>query len=154
MTDAFIALGSNVGDREAHLAAALEKLCGLPGTRVLKISRWIETEPQGGPPQPPFLNGAAEIQTALEPRALLERLQQIERELGRPADHPRWAARTIDLDILSYGHTIIDEPGLTIPHPLMHERRFALEPMAEIAPDWIHPVFHQSARELLDHAHR
>ena len=139
MAVAFVALGSNLGRREENLRLAVEKLRALPGTQVVRVSCWIETDPVGGPPQGKFLNGAAELETRLVPRALLAELQKIERELGRPEPHEQWGPRVIDLDLLSYGDLVLDEPGLTLPHPRMQERPFVLIPLAEIAPGWRHP---------------
>lgn len=104
----------------------------------------------GGPPQGMYLNGAVEIQTALEPETLLLRLQEIEQLLGRPKRHARWGPRVIDLDLLTYDDKIVQGPDLILPHPHLHTRPFVLAPLAEIAPDWIHPVLNQSAKELLE----
>ena len=104
----------------------------------------------GGPPQGMYLNGAVEIQTRLDPPTLLLRLQEIERVLGRPEPHERWGPRVIDLDLLAYDDKIIEEPGLTLPHPQLHERPFVLAPLAEFAPGWIHPRLKRTAKELLE----
>ena len=128
MTRAYVGLGANLGDREA----AIRRAAGLIG--ALRLSTIRETEPWGLADQPRFLNAAAELDTGLPPRALLERLLAVERELGRTRDGPRWGPRTIDLDLLLYGRERLDEPGLTVPHPRLHERRFALEPLAELDP--------------------
>jgi 2-amino-4-hydroxy-6-hydroxymethyldihydropteridine diphosphokinase len=142
-TRAWIALGSNVGDRNAHLDAAVDALAALPGTRVLARSSWHETEPVGGPAgQGPYLNGAAAIETELDARALLAAMQRIEREQGRDrSGGVRNAPRTLDLDLLVYGDASadarIDEPGLEVPHPRLHEREFVLAPLAEIAPSLV-----------------
>ena len=129
MTRAYIGLGSNLGDREATMRAAV---AALPG--VLAVSTLRETEPVGVTDQPAFLNGAAAVETELTPRELLETLLAIERALGRER-RERWGPRTIDLDLLLYGAETVDEPGLTVPHPHLHERRFALEPLAELDPE-------------------
>jgi 2-amino-4-hydroxy-6-hydroxymethyldihydropteridine diphosphokinase len=134
MERAFVGLGSNLGDREATIRAALARLDG-----VVAVSRLRETDPVGFEDQPRFLNGVAAVDTELPPRALLERLLAIERELGRTRGGPRFGPRTIDLDLLVYGDLVLDEPGLTLPHPRLHERRFALEPLAELAPDLVVP---------------
>ena len=152
---AFVALGSNVGDREAHLRAAIDALGALPGTRVAACSSLHETDPIGPQPQGPYLNAVAELWTTLEPRTLLAALQSIERDRGRQrAAEARWGPRTLDLDLLLYGQDIIAEEGLIVPHPRMHERRFVLEPLVEIAPDALHPVLDQPAARLLDSLRR
>ena len=116
---------------------------------VVAVSRFRETEPVGVRDQPRFLNGAAAVDTELPPRELLEVLLGIERELGRVRDGTRWGPRTIDLDLLLYGGEMVDEPGLRVPHPRLHERRFALEPLAELDPDAVVPGAGRVS-ELLD----
>lgn len=138
MTDnvnAFIGLGSNLGDREASLRAALDRLGALPGTRLVRESSLMETEPVDSPPGAGlFLNGVAWIETSLAPLELLEALLAIERELGRDRKgQPRNAPRTIDLDLLLYGEQVIDQPELQVPHPRMSEREFVLWPLLQIA---------------------
>jgi 2-amino-4-hydroxy-6-hydroxymethyldihydropteridine diphosphokinase len=134
-----VGLGSNLGDREATLRRALELLAD-GEVRVVAVSSLRETEPVGFLDQPPFLNGAAVVETELEPRALLERLLAVERSLGRTrGDGPRYGPRTVDLDLLLYDERELAEPGLELPHPRLHERRFALEPLAELAPDAVVP---------------
>jgi 2-amino-4-hydroxy-6-hydroxymethyldihydropteridine diphosphokinase len=132
---AFVGLGSNLDDREAALRGALELL----GEDVVAVSSFRETDPVGYLDQPPFLNAAAALETGLAPRALLERLLEVERELGRTRDGPRFGPRTLDLDLLLYEDRVIDEPGLVVPHPRMAERRFVLEPLAELDPDLVVP---------------
>jgi 2-amino-4-hydroxy-6-hydroxymethyldihydropteridine diphosphokinase len=132
---AYVGLGSNLGDREGALRGALELL----GADVTAVSSVRETDPVGYLDQPPFLNGAAALETGLDPRALLERLLVVERELGRTRDGPRFGPRTIDLDLLVYEGRVIDEPGLVVPHPRLAERRFVLEPLAELDPDLVVP---------------
>jgi 2-amino-4-hydroxy-6-hydroxymethyldihydropteridine diphosphokinase len=134
MASAFVGLGANLGDREVTLRRALELLATRPGVQVVAVSTLRETDPVGHVDQPRFLNGAAALDTTLSPRELLDALLDIERELGRERAE-RWGPRTIDLDLLLYGDEQVDEPGLTVPHPRLHERRFALEPLAELAPD-------------------
>lgn len=132
---AYIGLGSNVGRRRETVLAAVELLAAEDGIEIMTISSLRETDPVGYEDQPPFLNGAAALETDLAPRALLETLLIVERQLGRVRGHgPRFGPRTIDLDLLLYGDEILEEPGLTLPHPRLHERRFALEPLAELDP--------------------
>jgi len=138
MSDAFVGIGSNLGDRETNLRRALELLAAEDGIEVVSVSRLRETDPVGPVEQPSFLNGAVRISTELPPRELLERLLEVEQRLGRVRGE-RWGPRTIDLDLLVYGDEIVDEPGLTLPHPRLHERRFALEPLAELAPALVVP---------------
>ena len=149
LEDVYIGLGSNMGDRQALLEKAVAEIGALPETRLVAHSQWLETEPVGGPPeQDPYLNGAAKVFTALEPEELLEQLNRIESRLGRIREE-KWGPRPVDLDILLFGNRIVCTPDLTIPHPLMHERRFVLEPLAEIAPYVVHPVLGITMLELL-----
>jgi 2-amino-4-hydroxy-6-hydroxymethyldihydropteridine diphosphokinase len=134
VTRAFVGLGTNLGDREQTLRAALDLLGRRPGVRVRGVSAFRETAPVGYVDQPDFLNAAAEVETTLGARELLDELLGVERSLGRSRDGPRFGPRTIDLDLLLYGDAVVDEPGLTVPHPRLHERRFALEPLAELDP--------------------
>jgi 2-amino-4-hydroxy-6-hydroxymethyldihydropteridine diphosphokinase len=132
---AFVALGSNLGDREATLRAAVGRLAGLPKTEVRGVSAFRDTEPVGYVHQPRFLNGAVELETGLAPRELLDALLELERDFGRDrSTSPPQGPRTLDLDLLLYGDEKIDEPGLEIPHPRLHERAFVLEPLAELDP--------------------
>jgi 2-amino-4-hydroxy-6-hydroxymethyldihydropteridine diphosphokinase len=124
-----------MGDREPMLWSAVHMLTFNPEVEVVAVSSIRETDPVGIADQPPFLNAAVAIDTELEPRALLDLLLAVEHELGRTRNGPRFGPRTIDLDLLLYGDEIVDEPGLTVPHPRLHERRFALEPLAELDPD-------------------
>ena len=139
MPRAYVGLGANIGDRERTIARALDLLRASPGVRVAAVSSLRETEPVGCADQPPFLNGAVALDTDLAPRALLELLLGAERQLGRVREGPRYGPRTIDLDVLVYGDEVVDEPGLTVPHPRLHERRFALEPLAELDPGLVVP---------------
>ncbi len=134
MTRAYVGLGSNLGDREATIRRALEALGAEPEIEVVAVATLRETDPVGYLDQPRFLNAAAAIETELSPRALLERLLAVERALGRTREGPRMGPRTIDLDLLVHGDAVLDEPELHLPHPRLHERRFVLEPLAEIAP--------------------
>jgi 2-amino-4-hydroxy-6-hydroxymethyldihydropteridine diphosphokinase len=136
---AYVGLGANLGDREATLRAALEELGRRPGVRVVAVSSFRETDPVGYLDQPRFLNGAAAIETELPPRELLATLLDVERELGRTREGPRFGPRTIDLDLLLVDGVELDEPGLTLPHPRLHERAFALAPLAELDPDLVVP---------------
>jgi 2-amino-4-hydroxy-6-hydroxymethyldihydropteridine diphosphokinase len=147
---AYIALGANLGDREANIRSALEKLNRTPGVAVTKVSGLMENPAVGGPPDSPaFLNAAAQFLTSLSARALLNRLLEIEHEIGR-IRREKWEARPIDLDLLLYDEQVLKVPGLTVPHPLMHQRRFVLEPLAQIAPEAMHPVLHRTISDLLN----
>ena len=132
---AFVGLGSNLGDREATLRAAVGRMRGLAGTEVKRVSSFRDTEPAGYLDQPRFLNGAVELETTLAPRALLDALLALERDLGRDRSaSPPHGPRTLDLDLLLYDQEVLDEPGLAVPHPRLHERLFVLEPLAELDP--------------------
>ena len=139
---AFVALGSNLGERAAALVGAREALDARDDTRVVAASRLWETAPVGPPGQGPYLNAVLAIETTLGPRALLDRLFEIERRAGRDraAASTRWGPRVLDLDLLIHADERIDEPGLQVPHPRLHERRFVLEPLCEIAADLEHPT--------------
>jgi 2-amino-4-hydroxy-6-hydroxymethyldihydropteridine diphosphokinase len=139
VTRAYIGLGANLGDREATIRRALELLDRDPDVSVVAVSTLRETEPVGYADQPRFLNGAAALETVLGPRDLLSRLLSVERALGRTRKGPRWGPRTIDLDLLLHGAEVVDEPGLRVPHPRLAERRFALEPLAELDPGLVLP---------------
>jgi 2-amino-4-hydroxy-6-hydroxymethyldihydropteridine diphosphokinase len=135
MVTAFVGIGSNLGEPERQIAAALDQLAAEEGLELVAVSSLRETEPVGYLDQPNFLNGVARIETELPAGELLKRLLAIESRLGRVREEgPRFGPRTIDLDLLVYGDETIDEPGLTVPHPRLAERRFALEPLAELAP--------------------
>ena len=135
---AYVALGANIGDREQTMRRALDLLDADPELEVVAVSRFRETAPVGVVDQPPFLNAAAAIETALGPRELLGRLLVVERSLGRRRG-ARWGPRTIDLDLLVHGDLVVDEEGLHVPHPRLHERRFVLEPLADLAPALVVP---------------
>ena len=134
MTVAYVGLGANLGAREETLRRAVELLRAADGVDVLAVSQLRETEPVGVVDQPPFLNGAVALDTTHTARELLGLLLEIEASLGRVRGE-RWGPRTIDLDLLVYGDEVVDEPGLRVPHPHLSERRFALEPLAELAPE-------------------
>jgi 2-amino-4-hydroxy-6-hydroxymethyldihydropteridine diphosphokinase len=135
MARAYVGLGANLGPREATLLRAVDLIAATPGIEVLELSSFVETEPVGVVDQPEFVNGAVALETSLSPRELLDALLDVERELGRVREEgERWGPRVIDLDLLLYGGEVVDEPGLTVPHPRLHERRFALEPLVELEP--------------------
>jgi 2-amino-4-hydroxy-6-hydroxymethyldihydropteridine diphosphokinase len=139
VTRAFVGLGANLGDRERTLRSAVDALAATEGVEVVAVSTLRETEPVGVGPQPLFLNGVAELETTLSPRELIDRLLAVEQRFGRvriPGEH---GPRTLDLDLLLVGREVVEEPGLTLPHPRLHERRFVLEPLAELAPGLVVP---------------
>jgi 2-amino-4-hydroxy-6-hydroxymethyldihydropteridine diphosphokinase len=145
--DAYVAIGTNLGDRDAHLALALRRLAALPDTELVAVSPVYETDPVGPPPQGPYLNAAVHLRTRLAPRALLDALLAIEQEAGRVRG-VRDAPRTLDLDLLLYGDQVLDEPDLVVPHPRLAERPFVLEPLAALAPDRVHPTRHETIATL------
>jgi len=134
VTLAYVGLGANLGPREITLLRAVDLLAETDGVEVQAVSQLRETEPVGVVEQPLFLNGALALETTLSARELLDRLLEIERGLGRVRD-VRWGPRVVDLDLLVYGDREVDEPGLRVPHPRLAERRFALEPLAELDPE-------------------
>ena len=146
--EAFIALGSNMGDKKKYIENAVEELKNEKLCRVLKVSKLIGTEPYGVTDQDEFLNGALKMETLLTPHELLELLHRIEQEAGRKRIR-RWGPRTLDLDIIFYGDQIIEEDDLCIPHIDMQNREFVLEPMCEIAPHKRHPVLKETMTEML-----
>ena len=143
----YLSLGSNMGDRETNLQRAID-LLHAPDLRIVRCSRVLETAPRDLPNQPWFLNLVLECETEIFPMILLKRLQHIEKEMGRQRRIAK-GPRLIDIDIVLYGRFVIDTPALTVPHPAMTERRFVLEPLAELAPDLRHPVSRRTMRELL-----
>lgn len=151
MKTAYLSLGSNLGDREANLRRALLLLAS-PELRVLRFSSTYETEPQDLRGQPWFLNLVAEIETTLFPLQLLAQIQRIEKALGRKRVVDK-GPRTLDIDIVFFGNFVIDTPRLQVPHPRMQDRRFVLEPLAELAPELRHPVTRRTVREMLAATH-
>jgi 2-amino-4-hydroxy-6-hydroxymethyldihydropteridine diphosphokinase len=150
MTTAYVGLGANLGDRAATIAEAVRRLGLLPETSVVAISTLRETEPVGELDQPRFLNGAVAVETALPPRALLDSLLDVERALGRVRTGRRYGPRSIDLDLLLYGHEEVEEQGLSVPHPRLHERAFALEPLLELDEELVVPGRGKVAEILQD----
>jgi 2-amino-4-hydroxy-6-hydroxymethyldihydropteridine diphosphokinase len=146
---AFISVGSNLGDRVQNCRQAIEKLGSSPQISKIEVSSLYETEPMEVTDQPDFINMAAKLKTNLSARQLLDRCLEIEKEFGRVRDK-RYGPRIIDLDLLLYDQAILNDNDLIIPHPRMHQRRFVLAPLAEIAPDVLHPVLKKSNQELLD----
>jgi 2-amino-4-hydroxy-6-hydroxymethyldihydropteridine diphosphokinase len=143
----YLSLGSNLGDRAANLQAAIEKLAALG--KAVAVSSFYETEPVELTAQPWFLNCAVKVDTEKMPRQLIAGILALEQGMGRQQKQKK-GPRIIDIDILLFGSSVIEIPSLTVPHPKMHERRFVLEPLAEIAPDARHPVFRRTVRELRD----
>jgi len=144
----YVAMGSNLGDRDAQLAAAVAALRATQGIEVVAVSPLYETDPIGPPPQGPYLNGAIELATTLIPDALLERLLAIEVSQGRTRGPDRNASRTLDLDLLLYGDRILAGPDLEVPHPRLAERPFVLEPLCDLAPALIHPTLGETIEVL------
>ena len=143
-----IALGSNLGDRAGFLLAALARLSALEDFEPKGLSPIYQTEPVGPAGQGPYLNAVLHGQTTLAPRELLQEMLRIEESLGR-VRRQRWGARTLDLDLLDYGGLVLEEPGLTLPHPRLHRRPFVLVPLSDVAPNWRHPTLRKTAAELL-----
>ncbi len=146
-----IALGANLGDPVSTLNSAIEVLSKTPGMTVIARSSWYVTRPVG-PPQPDYINGCVVIETGIEPHEMLKILLEIENQFGRVRE-VRWGARTLDLDLLLYDDRVIESPNLEVPHPRMCSRAFVLVPLAEIAPDWTHPVSNcaiEPLRQMVD----
>jgi len=146
---AFIALGSNLGDRVEYLRFAVREIAKIRGCKILDVSNFISTPPYGYIEQGDFLNGCLAIKTLLTPHELLDTILGIENSAGRIRDM-RWGPRTLDLDIILYDELVISDGRLTIPHPEMHMRDFVLKPMCEIAPNQVHPIYRKTISELLD----
>lgn len=147
MVNVYVGLGSNVGNRERNLFYAYDRIITIKGVKPIKLSRFYETAPVGGPLQPMFLNAVLSIKTAISPFRLLEHFQRIETLMGRVRT-VEWGPRTIDIDILLYGDKIINRDELEIPHPLMHTRLFVLEPLVEIDPQVVHPLLKKTVLQL------
>ena len=150
MTRVYLALGSNLGDRQRFLDQAIARLRAAPGLTIRRVSSYYETAPVGGPAGAgAYLNAVGEADTLQSPEQLLHTLLDVERSLGRIRTEPN-APRTLDLDLILYGDLVRHGPDPIVPHPRMHERRFVLQPLADLAPDIVHPVIKKSIRELLD----
>jgi 2-amino-4-hydroxy-6-hydroxymethyldihydropteridine diphosphokinase len=151
---AYIGLGSNLGDREANLKHALALLIETPHVELRRISAFHENAAVGGPEDAPdFINAAAEVHTTLTPHALMKRLLEIEHQMGRNR-REKWEPRSIDLDLLLFGNSIVSDDALIVPHPLMHERRFVIKPLSEIAANVIHPTLQMTIAGILNNLER
>jgi 2-amino-4-hydroxy-6-hydroxymethyldihydropteridine diphosphokinase len=148
----YLGVGSNRGDREANLEKAIALLKAQGDLEITALSAWIETDPEGGPPQGRFLNGVLRLQTDLLPLELLLQLKIIERRLGRVKSEEPNSPRPIDLDILFYDDVVIEGKNLVIPHPRAASRLFVLKPLVQIAPDFVHPRLHRTVRDLYEEA--
>jgi 2-amino-4-hydroxy-6-hydroxymethyldihydropteridine diphosphokinase len=150
----YLGIGANLGDREKNIRSALAALSAIDGITVTRVSSLLENPAVGGPADsPPFLNAAAEIKTTLGSHALLHHALEIERRIGRIRKQ-KWEPRLIDIDLLLFGDQIISSQELVIPHPLMHERRFVLEPLSQIAPEAVHPALQMTIVGLLQNLNR
>lgn len=147
--NAYLGLGSNLGDRFRNISEAIRRLAGREDIVVKDASSVYETEPVGDPSQPKYLNAAIRVETKLEAKKLLKVCLAVEREMGR-VRHERWESRIIDIDLLFYGSEVLSTRELTLPHPLLHEREFVLRPLADIAPELVHPMLDESIGQLLE----
>lgn len=148
MTKVYLSLGSNLGARISIISETLERLLSLPESKVIGLSEFYETPAWGKEDQPDFINLCCELETALSAQDLLTYCQQIEQDLGRERKE-KWGPRTIDIDILFFGQEVVNEENLVVPHPYIQERAFVLQPLSDIAPDFVHPVLNQSIKDLL-----
>jgi 2-amino-4-hydroxy-6-hydroxymethyldihydropteridine diphosphokinase len=147
---AFIGIGSNLGDAAARCREAMDRIGRIKGSTLLRRSSLYRTEPVGYKDQDWFVNAVVELRTGLSARDLLNLLKAVERDMGRKEDEVRWGPRVIDLDILLMGQNVVAEKDLVVPHPELHKRRFALQPLAELAPYVVHPAFGISVKGLMD----
>ncbi|MDX9817378.1 MAG: 2-amino-4-hydroxy-6-hydroxymethyldihydropteridine diphosphokinase [Desulfococcus multivorans] len=150
-TAAFISLGSNIGDKRGYCQKGIDGLRAAPRTTITALSRFYRTEPVDYKDQDWFVNGVVRIDTELDPYALLDLLHTIEQAAGRERKGVRFGPRTLDMDIILYGNWVVNTPTLSIPHPRMHKRRFVLQPLCDIDPTVVHPVFLKNAQYLLEH---
>ncbi|MDX9789091.1 MAG: 2-amino-4-hydroxy-6-hydroxymethyldihydropteridine diphosphokinase [Desulfobacterales bacterium] len=146
----FISIGSNIGDRKANCLNGILSLSGLEGVIIKKTSQFYETEPVDYRDQDWFVNAALRLKTVLSPFDLLDALKRVEKKVGRKENPVRFGPRVLDLDIILYDDLVLSAPNLIIPHPRMHERRFVLKPICDIAPDTVHPVMQRTIRQLLN----
>ncbi|HBQ37410.1 MAG: 2-amino-4-hydroxy-6-hydroxymethyldihydropteridine diphosphokinase [Omnitrophica WOR_2 bacterium RIFCSPLOWO2_02_FULL_63_16] len=149
MARVFLGIGTNEGDRLENISRATQILAASGAARLIQMATIAETPPLG-PPQRDYLNTVVEVETTLPPQELLECVKRLEQQLGRAPSSQRWGPRIIDVDILLYEDRIVEEERLTIPHPQLHQRRFVLEPLAQLAPDLVHPVLKRTVQELLE----
>lgn len=150
MPKSFLGLGSNIGERIAFIEKAVKEICKIPGLRLINSSSVYETDPWGKENQDDFLNSVIEIETDLSAENLLKELKHIEKKSGR-INNSRWSEREIDIDLLFYGNEVLVNETINVPHRQIENRKFVLIPLAEIAPEFIHPVFNKTISELLEH---